>query len=157
MRKISEIGLQMLAYQEDLAKKHKYKPIPIDLFTGNVRDKYEETLPEWCKDESNKTIPLYSACGTLISNGFERIVIGDYGAFVEISPKDMCLDNITCKKGQEYRYLDEHYAKNVKYLWLTTKDVSDCKIYHQKKRVNYADYLPDMYYISPFEVFLTKE
>lgn len=157
MREISQIGKEMLLYQEKLAEEHKYKPIPINLFTGNVRDKYEETLPDWCKDESNFTKPLYSACGTMICTSFKRVVIGDYGAFIEIEPKDMCLDMITCKKGQEYRYQDEHYAKNVKYLWLTTKDNSDCKIYWQKKCVSYADYLPNMYYISPFEVFLTKD
>lgn len=82
----------------------------------------------------------------------DRIVIGDYGAFVEISPERILRNNLHCKEGQEYRFTDERYAKNVKYLWLTAADRSDCKIYLQKKRVDYADYVPGMYYISPYEV-----
>ena len=151
---ISAIGKEMLRFQNEMAEKHKYKPIPIDLFTGNIRDKYEMALPSWCMDEANRTHPLYSSEGTMICKGYERIVIGDYGAFVEISPQKICSDAIMCKKGQEYRYQDERYAKHVKYLWLTARDDSGCKIYLQKKRVDYADYIPGMYYISPYEVFL---
>ena len=157
MRQISDIGKQMLNYQAKLAEEHNYKPIPINLFTGNVRDKYEETLPEWCKDEDNKTKPLYTTHGTKLSNGYKRIVIGDYGAFVEITPEQICKEVLECKKGQEYRIEDERFASRVKYIWLTTKDKSDCKVYWQKKGVDYADYQPNMYYISPYEVFLTKE
>lgn len=156
MREISQIGKQMLQFQSELAELHKYKPIPINLFTGNIRDKYEETLPDWCKNEQRRNFPLYSASGTMICTGYQKIVIGDYGAFVEITPEQIFQDALMCKKGQEYRYEDERYAKNVKYLWLTTKDSSDCKIYLQRKCVDYADYIPGMYYISPFEVFLTE-
>ena len=42
MRQISQTGKEMLLFQEELARKHKYEPVPINLFTGNVRDKYEE-------------------------------------------------------------------------------------------------------------------
>ena len=150
---ISEVGKEMLRYQEELAEKHKYKPIPINLFTGNVRDKYEENLPEWCKDEKSKEVSFYSASGTKICNGYNRVVIGDYGAFIEVKPEQMCLDNICCKKGQEYRIKDERYANRVKYHWLTTMDFSDCKIYYQQKEVSYADYKAGMYYISPYEMF----
>ena len=154
-RDISKKGKEMLRFQEELAKEHKYKPVPINLFTGNVRDKYEENLPSWCLDKSNYSVPLYSSDGIMICKGFNRIVIGDYGAFIEIPPDKICQESLICKKGQEYRYQDGRYSKNIKYLWLTTKDLSDCKIYLQKKTVAYADYRPDMYYISPYEVFLT--
>jgi len=154
---ISTIGKKMLLFQSEMADKHKYKPIPINLFTGNIRDNYEAALPDWCLDEENLNSPLYSSDGTMICTGYDRIVIGDYGAFVEISPKKICSNAIMCKQGQEYRYQDERYAKHIKYLWLTAKDTSDCKIYLQKKAVDYADYVPGMYYISPYEVFLTKE
>lgn len=96
--------------------------------------------------------PLYTLDGTQIATGYQRIVIGDYGAFVEIAPGQICKDALRCKPGQEYRYAEERFAANIKYLWLTTKDRSDCKIYFQKKGVNYADYVPGMFYISPYEV-----
>lgn len=157
MRAISKIGKEMLLFQSEMAEKYSYKPIPIDLFTGNIRDKYEEALPSWCLAKEKQNCPLYSSEGTMICTGFDRIVIGDYGAFIEISPNKICSSSITCKKGQEYRSQDKKFADRVKYLWLTTKDTSDCKIYLQKKTVAYADYIPGMYYISPYEVFLTKE
>ena len=156
-RQISKAGKEMLRFQEALAKEYKYKPVPLSLFREDVRDKYQENLPLWCLDKSNYNASLYSADGTLICNGFDRIVIGDYGAFIEIPPEKICQESIICKKGQEYRIEDERYANNVKYLWLTTNDSSNCKIYLQKKTVDYADYRPDMYYISPYEVFLSPE
>lgn len=157
MREISQTGKEMLLFQAKLAEQYKYKPIPIDLFTGNIRDKYEKALPNPFKGEHDTEISLFSAAGTMISTGYNQIVIGDYGAFIEILPEQICPNSIICKKGQEYRYRDERYAKNIKYLWFTTKDSSDCKIYLQKKYVDYADYIPGMYYISPYEVFLTAE
>lgn len=157
MREISQIGKEMLLFQAKLAEQHKYKTIPINLFTGNIRDKYEENLPNWVRTVTSGITPLYSAEGTMICTGYQRVVIGDYGAFIEILPTQICRNALICKKGQEYRFNDERYAKNVKYLWLTTKDASDCKIYLQKKKVDYADYVPGLYYISPYEVFLTEE
>lgn len=156
-REISKIGKEMLKFQCEMADKYKYKPIPIDMFMGNIRDKYEAALPDWCLDENNRNHPFYSSEGTMICTGYDRIVIGDYGAFVEISPDKICSNALMCKPGQEYRYQDERYAKNIKYYWLTAKDTSGCKIYLQKKIVDYADYIPGMYYISPYELFSIDE
>lgn len=147
----------MLLFQQKTAEKYKYKPIPISLFEGNIREKYEQALPEWCLDEFNRKYPLYSADGVMVCTGYERVVIGDYGAFVEISPEQICKESLICQRGQEYRIHDKKFADRVKYIWLTTKDSSGCKIYFQKKAVSYADYIPGMYYISPYEVFLTKD
>ena len=157
-REISETGKQMLAFQTQMAEKYQYKPIPIDLFIGDIREKYRETLPEWCSNIlDTDNCPLFTSEGTKIVNGFKRIVIGDYGAFVEIDKSQINKSAIKVKEGQEYRYTDDRFSKHVKYLWLTAKDTSDCKIYFQKKTVDYADYLPGMYYISPFEVFPEQE
>lgn len=149
---ISDIGKEMLQFQEMLAKEHKYAPIEPDLFLGDVRDKYRAALPDWCCD-SGDNIKLCSIAGTILCSGYSRIVIGDYGAFVEIKPEQIISAALKCKTGEEYRYQDERYAKNVKYLWLTPTDDSNCKVYLQSKTVEYADYIPGMYYISPYEVF----
>ena len=168
MRELTHQGKTMLAFQAQMAAVHKYKPIPIDLFNGNIRDKYIKELPEWCfGDDKSDALdhlfaesayvtdnqrPLYDREGLQICSGYHRIVIGDYGAFVEIPEAMICQENIMCKKGQEYREKDEKY-KNVKYLWYTGKNTADCKIYLQKKTVDYADYVPGMYYVSPYELF----
>lgn len=156
MHPISELGRNMLAFQERLAKEHGYKPIDqMDLFLGDIRETYRMRLPEWCKTQGDSEQALYSLDGTLLCRGYMRIVIGDYGAFVEITDTQIIKSNLMPKPGQEYRYQDPRYSQNVKYLWLTAKDRSDCKIYQQLKPVSYADYIPGRYYISPYEVALT--
>lgn len=111
-----------------------------------------DALPEGFDVDGDKNCNIYSKGGTLIATGYNRVVIGDYGAFVEFDKTQVIKQNIKVKVGQEYRYNDKQYSENVKYLWLTAKDNSDCKIYFQKKTVNYADYKEGMFYISPYEV-----
>lgn len=142
----------MLAFQERLAKEYRYKPIEPNLFLGDVRETYRSNLPEWCKERGDPDIKLYTLGGTLIAHGYSRIVIGDYGAFIEIGVDQICPDRICCKPGQEYRYSDERFANHVKYQWLTVLDGSEPKIYYQLKAVEYADYVPGRYYVSPYEL-----
>lgn len=152
--KISDIGKEMLTFQTALADKYGYKPLTSAL-SSECREKYTKTLPSYFQGcLSGKKTLIYSLDGTPIANGYERVVISDYGAFIEIAKDDIIRENIKVKAGQEYRYRDERYSKRVKYLWLTAKDTSDCKIYFQKKTVTYADYRPDFFYISPFECYI---
>ena len=146
--KISEIGAQMLEYQEQLAREYKYKPIPRTFFC-DVRAKFQKTLPEWC-NVSGDTISLETADGTVITNGYNRIV------FVEFSRVQACMRRLEIKEGQVYRVENQRYAEHVKYLWLTPDDGSDVKVYDQKRPVEYADYKPGMLYVSVYEVFPTK-
>lgn len=138
--------------QDDLAIKYKYKPLPSDL-SENVRNEYLKSIPLNLNINGDSEFELKSKKGTLIAKGYERIVIGDYGAFIEFSVKQGIKENIIIQKGQEYRINDEKYRKNVKYYWLTANDLSGIKIYLQQKTVSYADYIPNMYYVSPFEIF----
>ena len=87
--RISEVGAQMLKYQEQLARDYGYKPIPRTFFC-DVRAEFQKALPEWC-NVSGDTISLETADGTVITNGYNRIVIGDYGAFVEFSRVQACM------------------------------------------------------------------
>lgn len=66
--RISEIGVQMLEYQEQLAREHKYKPIPRTFFS-DVRTEFQNTLLEWC-NISGDTTPLETTDGTIIANGY---------------------------------------------------------------------------------------
>lgn len=145
-----------LKFQEELAKKYKYQPLPLDL-SNEVRSRHFEALKTstikdcWYGVREYKT-PLYTQRGTLIANNFNRVVIGDYGAFIEIDPIDMAGYNLKVKEGQEFRYYEQY--KTCKYYWLTAKDDSNIKIYHQKGTVKYADYKKGKYYVSPYEVSL---
>lgn len=149
--KISEAGARMLKYQEQLADEYKYKPIPRTFFK-DVRAEFKEALPEWCNMPGDTT-KLETRNGTVIVNGYNRIVIGDYGAFVEFSRVQACMRRLEIKEGQVYRVENPRYAEHVKYLWLTADDGSDVKVYDQKRPVEYADYKPGMLYVSVYEVF----
>jgi hypothetical protein len=93
----------------------------------------------------------------MIAYKYNRIVIGHYGAFIEIEKDDIYRDNVKCEPGQEYRIRDRRYRDKVKYQWYTAKDNSHCKLYKQTRQVAYADYQEDMWYISPFEVLDQNE
>ncbi len=144
----------VLKYQESLIEKYKYKPLPRS-FRWEALRFYNDNLPErFCLDGANE--PLFTVEGLKLCNRYNRVVIGDYGAYVEILPEDILHENIKVKEGQEYRDYDERYSQHTKYSWLTSKDGSDIKIYFQKKKVDYADYIPGRYYISPYECSFSK-
>lgn len=145
---------EVIELQEILAKDYGYKPIP-PMLAMLYHEIYNENLPSEFKIEGEKK-KLFTKKGTLIAMGYSRIVIGDYGAFIEISKDDIVSDNIIVKHGQEYRIYEERYAKHAKYHWLTVADGSFCKIYFQQHTVEYADYKPNFYYISPYEVTTVK-
>lgn len=140
-----------LNFEDLLALEYKYKALPKDK-SKDMRRIYLDHIPENLSISGGEK-SLYSKNGTLISSGYERIVIGDYGAFVEFSMDTSNSNEFSVKNGQEYRILDPKYANNVKYFWYTVDDDSDVKIYLQARRVTYADYKPWHYYVSVFEVF----
>ena len=163
---ISSVGRKILAKQEELAKIYKYKAQPPLIAMWNMEE-YYETIPEDYRNEKTdidigyeikgKEFALYSRCGTLIARKYNRIVIGHYGAFIEINDSDIIKGNIKCQSGQEYRIYDPSYKDRVKYHWYTTIDDSNCKLYFQQKGVEYADYKIGKWYISPYEVLTQEE
>lgn len=131
----------------ELIKEYNYKPLPA-ILSAAQRKIYFEELPSWCKIDGDSCI-LYA--GSLpIATGYQRIVIGDYGAYLEIPPRMMNIKNIMTKPGEEYRYEERYH--NIKYYWLCPITNENVKIYWQKNTVKYADYRPQMFYISPYEV-----
>jgi len=138
---------------EELVNKYNYKPLPKEL-SKNQREQYQKELSPELNINGDLNCKLYYN-DTHVSNGYNRIVIGDYGAYIEIAPELMIKDNICLKPGQEYR-LTERY-KNVKYYWYCLKEDLNFKIYYQRNTVTYADYLPKMCYISPNNIKVIKE
>lgn len=106
---------------------------------------YRARLKEWPIDTSCNQL-FYSTEGTEIANGYLRIVIGKRGPYVECAREQLFLHNL---------YIPEDCAWRVKsysafYVEYRSQDDASLKVYFQKKPVNYADYRPGLYYISPF-------
>ncbi len=129
-------------FVERIVKDYGYRPLPKDK-SQLARDWYRKHLPQLCAN-----MPLYTLKAEPLTSGFHRIVIGDYGAFVEFFPEQV-VAQLETAPGQEFR-LSPNFGG--KYIWLTTKSKC-CKIYHQIGYVRYADYKPGRMYISPYEVY----
>lgn len=141
--------MNTLKIEAKLAQKYSYKPLPKEL-SAKYREYFTENIPTFLHIQGSET-PLYTLNDSLICDRYNRIVIGDYGAFIEFDrPADE--SHVVIQPGQEYRIHDPKYQKNVKYQWYTIKDGSNIKIYKQCRRVSYADYLPGKLYISVHEV-----
>lgn len=147
-----------------LVEKHKYKPLPPGE-SEYVRKQFKDALPPFLKDKiDGSDIKLYTSrvcqlCGTgsLVCNGFKRIVIGDYGAYVEFSEEEAA-ETFCTIRGQEWR--SEEKYKNSKYEALTPYSFKHLRlengaplIYKQKHTVGYADYKVGKYYISVYDVY----
>ena len=146
---------RMQKVEQDLVKKYKYRPLSPDL-SARSRKFFGEQLPQELNVNGDKEYKLITFQGTHFATGYNRIVIGDYGAFIEFSKEQIIKPVIQIKKGEEYRVKDKRYSGNVKFIWLTTKDDSNIKIYYQQKIVTYADYKPGMFYVTPYAIKLLK-
>lgn len=140
--------MNTMTIEAKLAEKYKYKKLPGDL-SEKYRQYFIDNIPDGLFLNGGGVLKTFN--GSVICDSYQRIVVGDYGAFIEFNAS-YDGSSFIIKPGQEFRVNDERYSKNVKYVWLTIDDGSDIKIYHQKKGVVYADYQPGMYYVSVHEV-----
>lgn len=97
----------------ELIESYHYKPVP-PLFAAQYHSLYQKEIPSFFKEDGD-SISLYDLEGNLICNGYERIVIGDYGAFIEFSEKQAARENFMIAPGQEYRVQEERFAMHIKY------------------------------------------
>lgn len=136
---------------DELIREYKYRKLPSSL-SNEVRQFYEVNLSRDLNFNGDKQL-LSTSEDTLIAHEYSKVVIGDYGAFIEIERKSIFPGNIIVKPGQEYRINNLKYVGKVKYHWLTADDSSDIKIYYQLKHVDYADYIPGRYYVSVYDIY----
>ena len=144
--------MNTLNIEAKLAQEYGYKPLPKEL-SEKYRQFYIDNPPEGFIINGSDTV-LCTKTGAVVCNGYTRIVVGDYGAFIEFDEKQANLDEYIIAPGQEYRVNNPRYSKNVKYIWMTIPDGSNIKIYKQKKKVAYADYKSGMFYIIPHECMI---
>jgi hypothetical protein len=133
------------SFQEDLAKMYKYKKLPENV-SKNAINTYKKNIPGFLNVLGDDVV-LFSLNGSFICNRYNRIVIGDYGAFIEFNGIE---EDFVIPLTQLWR-LHEKYI-DTKYIWYTPKKDPSCKIYKQINNVSYADYVPGKWYVSVFDV-----
>lgn len=79
--------------------------------------------------------------GALLATGYSRVVIGARGPYVEFDARHL-----------DVALLEEANAPHTYYVELRST-VDNVKVYAQLLPVGYADYVPGMFYVSPFELF----
>jgi hypothetical protein len=118
-----------------------------------IREGYRQRLilPEFPDGDS---IEFKTKSGTVVARGYERIVVGDRGPYIEFSENQMTKDNLEIPKDQEWRlHWVEFDPNKCCYYWeFRSVDKARVKVYFQRRTVDYADYRVGMYYISPFEL-----
>lgn len=145
-RKINDILLDL--YERRCSGSSKfYKKLEDPEERKLIHDLYKEKLD---LPIDGARILLYNKQNTKISIGYKRIVIGDYGAYLEIDPEDIVHENIKNKWPGKPR-------RPVKYIWMETIDLARTKIYFQQGKVEYADYIPGMYYVDSKDVCYARK
>jgi len=102
---------------------------------------YEERLNIPLNGSDTK---LYSLSGENIANGYLRVVIGGRGPYVEFS-QEQIIKSVLVPVFTGHFYYKEFKTK-----------LDGVKVYFQIYKVDYADYIPGRYYISPFLLFNEK-
>lgn len=88
-------------------------------------------------------------------NGYNRIVLGGHGPYIEFSPSYLFIGiNLLPNREQSWR-LDPKYK--VKYLWLYPTGHPEIKVYQQVAPVKYADYKVGMFYVDLFSVLVEEQ
>lgn len=90
----------------------------------------------------DETTSFTSRTGVLLATGYNRIVIGGRGPYVEFSMRHLLYSKFF-KVEASHRYYVELRS---------TQD--NVKLYDQREQVDYADYVPGLYYISPFDLMV---
>jgi len=102
--------------------------------------------------EGDDNVTLWTKSHDLqVATGYNRIVIGGRGPYVEFTEDQIRLESFHIPADQLYRLTD----KRVYYVEFRSNDESNVKLYYQLQTVAYADYRIGMFYISPYDLYLS--
>lgn len=82
----------------------------------------------------------------LVAKGYNRVVIGDRGPYIEFEHNQIEKNNFHLIPNLSHRYYTE---------WRSNCE-NNVKLYYQLLTVNYADYIIGKCYISPFDLISDK-
>lgn len=105
-------------------------------------------LPEHSEGDS---LEFRTQSGLTIARGYERVVLGGRGPYVEFLTEHMIQDSLFIPESARWR-LDPSWTLRCYYWELRTRDECRVKIYYQRRTVDYADYRIGCWYVSPFEL-----
>ena len=94
---------------------------------------------------------LFGKSGEHIATGYERIVFGGRGPYIELDEPNLVRSSIYLPDDLKWKLSGDNKYKVDYFEFRTHSDY--VKIYFQRRTVDYADYLVDKFYISPFDLY----
>lgn len=94
-------------------------------------------------------LKLFSSNGLMLLSGYNRVVFGSRGPYVEINECQIKTKNMHIPINQLYRLSDSR----VYYVEFRSNCESNVMVYYQLRTVAYADYKLGMFYISPTDLY----
>jgi hypothetical protein len=85
-----------------------------------------------------------------IAMGYERVVWGDRGPYVEFATGSILPGVLHVPDSQRWRLTTRN--PRIYYQEWRTNDECDVMVYYQLREVGYADYKPGFWYISPVDL-----
>ena len=96
-----------------------------------------------------ETRNLYLKNGTLFATGFERVVHGRRGDYIEFKREQIVPQLLYKLSLSVFEETKANKEPKFYYYWLIPTTDQRVKIYYQLAEVKYADYKIGYYYISP--------
>lgn len=109
-------------------------------------DKKQIKIP----DVGNDSTLFLTSTGYRLAQGYNRVVFGGRGAYVEFQPRHIFHSNIHIPETQLFRLSDPR----IYYIEFRSCDEDNVKVYYQMRTVAYADYKIGMFYICPTKLKL---
>lgn len=98
----------------------------------------------------NDTTIFHTNSNTCVSMGYDRVVFGKRGPYVEFNDTQIVDTAFFIQKNTIYRFSDNR----IYYIEFRSNDKSLVKMYYQLSTVAYADYKIGKFYISPLDLMV---
>lgn len=129
------------------------------IYENRIKERKELLSDIPINEFGDPNVLFYTTSDLLICQGYNRIVFGDHGAYIELLNDNILFDNWKVKR-QGIGYYDQYYPTDNSsiLLYAQRKDVSNLpnppkgkRSFNGNRKEGYADYIAGRYYISPYE------
>lgn len=110
---------------------------------------YPKAVPSWLQYEGDESQPLFTKVGTPFCSGYSRVIISDYGPYIEI-PQSLIDKSIVKRDLATETNIDMGTSSTR--VWFYASDNSRMPLFMQAKTTNLGDFIPEYFYVVPSDV-----
>ena len=105
---------------------------------------YPKAVPSWLQYEGDESQPLFTKVGTPFCSGYSRVIISDYGPYIEI-PQSL-IDKSIVKRDLATETSIDMGTSSTR-VWFYASDNSRMPLFMQAKTTNLGDFIPEYFYV----------